>query len=120
MSPRREPLLYVYRWHRPPPAHKSAEQGHCRPRLPVRKLAGRWFVLRCRHPPRIHCHAMSDLTAFERLKLERLFRMESGYVLNFSNRTFFAFVLEATGRDIDEFQYGGGSKANRLRAFWRI
>jgi hypothetical protein len=63
---------------------------------------------------------MSDLTAFERLKLERLFRMESGYVLNFSNRTFFAFVLETTGRDIDDLKYGGGSKANRLRAFWRI
>lgn len=64
---------------------------------------------------------MSDLTAFEKLKLERLFRMESGYVLNFSNRTFFAFLLEATGCDIDdETKYGTGSKATRLRNFWRV
>jgi len=61
---------------------------------------------------------MSDLTAFEKLKLERLFRMESGYVLNFSDRTFFGFVLETTGRDIDDLKYGGLSKAKRLRNFW--
>src|SRR5438874_2024817 len=63
---------------------------------------------------------MSDLTPMERVKLERLFRMHSGYVLNFTNRTFFAFVVETTRRDIDDPRYGGGSKASRLRAFWQM
>jgi len=30
---------------------------------------------------------MTDLTAFERRKLEKLFGMGGGYVLNFSDRT---------------------------------
>ncbi len=43
---------------------------------------------------------MSDLTAIEKRKLEHLFGMASGYVLNFTNRTFEEFVLESTGRAI--------------------
>ncbi len=35
---------------------------------------------------------MSDLTSIEKLKLEKLFDMESGYVLDFSNRTFGNFI----------------------------
>ena len=64
---------------------------------------------------------MSDLVLIERTKLERQFQMGGGYVLNFSNRTFAEFVVESTGQDIDDakyVQYAGGSKANRLRAFW--
>lgn len=63
---------------------------------------------------------MSDLTSSDRRKLERLFEMSSGYVLDFSNRTFADFVEEQTGRDIydDAYSRSGGSKANRLRAFW--
>lgn len=63
---------------------------------------------------------MSDLTTIEKRKLERLFGMGSGYVLDFSNRTFEEFVLESTGRAIYDarYDYGSGSKANRLRAFW--
>jgi len=63
---------------------------------------------------------MSDLTFIEKSKLERQFGMGSGYVLNFSNRTFAEFVADSTGRDIDdaEYDYASGSKANRLRAFW--
>jgi Abortive infection C-terminus len=63
---------------------------------------------------------MSDLTAGERRKLEKLFQMGSGYVLDFSNRTFAEFIDEKTGRDIYEprYDYGSGSKANRLRGFW--
>src|SRR6266446_6857376 len=66
-------------------------------------------------------HGMSDMIAIERIKLQRLFDMGSGYVLDFSNSTFADFVMEATGRDIYEPKYeqGGGSKANRLRTFWR-
>jgi hypothetical protein len=47
--------------------------------------------------------------------------MGSGYVLNFSNRTFDEFVSDSTGRDIGDSKYnsGSGSKANRLRGFWR-
>ena len=63
---------------------------------------------------------MSNLTAGEKRKLERLFGMESGYVLGFSNRTFSEFVLDSTGREIynAKYEYGSGSKANRFRGFW--
>ena len=56
----------------------------------------------------------------EKRKLERLFGMGSRYVLEFSNRTFEEFVLDTTGRGIydEKYDYGSGSKANRLRAFW--
>jgi hypothetical protein len=65
---------------------------------------------------------MSDLTAVERAGLERVLRMEGGYVLNFSNRTFSDFVLYSTGLDIDDPKYRirGDSKANRLRSFWKL
>jgi hypothetical protein len=65
---------------------------------------------------------MSDLTSSEKRKLERLFRMGGGYVLNFMNRTFSEFVDEHTGRDIDDSRYcaSGASKANRLRGFWTV
>jgi len=63
---------------------------------------------------------MSNLTGSEKRKLERLLGMGSGYVLNFSNRTFAEFIDENTGRDIYDalYDYGSGSKANRLRGFW--
>jgi hypothetical protein len=63
---------------------------------------------------------MSSLTKIEKRKMERLFEMGGGYVLDFSNRTFAEFVLDSTGLDIysEQYAYGSGSKANRLRAFW--
>lgn len=63
---------------------------------------------------------MSDISSIDKLKLERLFEMGSGYVINFSNRTLQEFILENTGIDIydDKYDYASGSKANRLRAFW--
>lgn len=63
---------------------------------------------------------MSDLTLIEKRKLERALGMESGYVLNFTNRTFSDFFLDSVGIDIYEkkYNYGSGSKANRMRAFW--
>lgn len=63
---------------------------------------------------------MSDLTFLEKTKLEKLFQMGGGYVLDFSNRTLAEFVAESTGRDIYDakYEYASGSKANRLRAFW--
>lgn len=65
---------------------------------------------------------MSDLTRQERITLERLFKMEGGYVLNFSDRTFDDFVVDVTGRDPRDERYAanGTSKANRLRTFWKI
>lgn len=62
---------------------------------------------------------MSGLTFIERQKLEREFGMASGYVLNFSNRTFDEFFREIVGVDIYNQRYdkGSGSKANRMRAF---
>jgi len=46
--------------------------------------------------------------------------MRSGYVLDFSDRTFAEFVLDATGKKIFDaaYHHASGSKANRLRAFW--
>jgi hypothetical protein len=63
---------------------------------------------------------MSDLNFNERMKLEKLFEMGNGYVLDFSNRTLTEFVVESTGRNIYDAKYdhAGGSKANRIRAFW--
>lgn len=63
---------------------------------------------------------MSNLSSTEKRKIEKLFEMGSGYVLNFSDRTFQEFISENTGIDIDDskYKYEGRSKANRLRAFW--
>jgi len=63
---------------------------------------------------------VSDLTAVEKRKIERALGMGSGYVLNFSNRTFADFFLDSVGLDIDDekYDYASGSKANRMRAFW--
>ena len=55
---------------------------------------------------------MSDLAAIEKRKLERLLGMGSGYVLDFSNRTFQEFVLDSVVCDIydKKYNYGSGLK----------
>lgn len=65
---------------------------------------------------------MADLTSTEKLKLEKLLDMSGGYVLNFNNRTFDEFVLENVHVDIRQSRFDcfGSSKANRLRAFWKL
>ena len=65
---------------------------------------------------------MSDLSFIEKSRLEKLFDMGDGYVLNFSNRTFQEFVADSVQRNIydDKYSYASGSKANRLRAFWDL
>ncbi len=58
---------------------------------------------------------------------EKLFEMESGYVLDFSNGTFNNFVRDSVGIDVYDELYlknveksqGSSSKANILRYFWR-
>ena len=53
--------------------------------------------------------------------IERVFSMEGGYVLDFSNRTFAEFFHEELGVDIDDPRWAvqGGSKAKRLRYYLR-
>jgi hypothetical protein len=65
---------------------------------------------------------MSDLSNIEKRSLEKLFGMGSGYVLDFSNRTFEEFILDSIGKSIYDSKYdnASGSKANRLRAFWSV
>jgi hypothetical protein len=56
---------------------------------------------------------MSDLTGIEKLKLEKFLDMGSGYVLDFSNKTFQEFILNCLGIDIydDKYYYASGSMA---------
>jgi hypothetical protein len=65
---------------------------------------------------------MSDLSLIEKKILEHFLGMSSGYVLDFSNRTFEEFVLESTGKEIfnEKYNYASSSKANRLREFWKV
>ena len=65
---------------------------------------------------------MTKLSFIEKNKFEKLFGMKSGYVMDFSDRTFQEFVGDAVGIDIydEKYNYGSGSKANRLRGFWEV
>ena len=65
---------------------------------------------------------MSSLNMRDKRILEKLLEMDSGYVLNFSDRTFGEFILEAVDIEIhsDEYTIHGSSKAKKLRAFWEI
>jgi len=62
---------------------------------------------------------MADLTFIEKSNFENFLGMKSGYVLEFSDRTFQEFVADTIDIDIyeEKFNYASGSKANRLRAF---
>lgn len=64
---------------------------------------------------------MSSLTTNEKQILEKLFQMGGGYVLNFSDRTIGEFFFDDVGINIydEKFNYGSGSKANRVRGFWQ-
>ena len=63
---------------------------------------------------------MSTLEYQEKRKLEALFGMSSGYVLNHSDRTFGNLVGDVAGIDIhaEEYCSKGSSKANKFRVFW--
>jgi TIR domain len=63
---------------------------------------------------------MSSLTVREKRVLETFLQMSGGYVLDLSNKSFQEFIFDSTGLDIDVDEVGGaGSKANRLRYFWK-
>lgn len=65
---------------------------------------------------------MSTLSVADRHILENHLDMASGYVLNFSDRTFGEFVLESVGLDIhaEKYTVSGASKANKLRTLWKV
>ena len=65
---------------------------------------------------------MSQIKSIDMLFLDKLLEMESGYVLNFSDRTFANFFAEELNIDIDDPLYAqnGGSKGKRLRRFLQI
>lgn len=64
---------------------------------------------------------MARFSFIEQKKFEELFGMNSGYVLDFSDRTFQEFVQDAVHINIydEKYNYHSGSKANRLRGYWR-
>lgn len=64
---------------------------------------------------------MADITRIENLKLEKIFDMQGGYVLDFSNRTLNDFVLETINIELysDKYSDRGDSKANRIRTIWQ-
>lgn len=65
---------------------------------------------------------MSSLRTSDKKILEKLFRMESGYVLNFSDRTMEEFFKEEFKISVYDKKYDSDSrtrsKANRLRSIW--
>lgn len=66
---------------------------------------------------------MAKLTTVEKQILEKLLQMNSGYVLNFSDRTMGEFFRDDIGIDIYDKKYNiyaSGSKANRIRGFWTL
>jgi hypothetical protein len=65
---------------------------------------------------------MANVTPIEMMSVAKLFQMELGYVLEFSNPEFDAFVYDAVGIDITEEKYksNGTSKAKRLKAFIKL
>jgi len=65
---------------------------------------------------------MNKLKLSDRRFLEEIFAMGSGYVLNFSDRTFAEFFENELSINIDDPKYrsNGTSKAKRLRAFLQI
>src|SRR3989344_3718403 len=63
---------------------------------------------------------MANLTTLEKQIFEKLFQMNGGYVLNFSDRTMGKFFRDDIGVDIynQKYNYASGSKANRMRGLW--
>lgn len=62
---------------------------------------------------------MSNIRPIDMMFLDDVFEMGSGYVLNFSDRTFAQFFLGELEVDIDDpiYSQNGGSKGKRLRCF---
>ncbi len=65
---------------------------------------------------------MANLKQTDILLLEKIFEMDGGYVLKFSNTSFQRFIFNVCKIDIYESKYAayGDSKAKRLHVFWQI
>lgn len=65
---------------------------------------------------------MAALKTIDKQILERLFQMGGGYVLDFSYRTIGEFFTDEWGIDFfdEKYNYASGSKANRMRGFWKV
>lgn len=65
---------------------------------------------------------MSSLSMLDKRKLEDLFGMSTGWVLDFTDSSFSDFFRTTCNIDIDDGKYKtkGASKAKRLRMFWNI
>jgi len=65
---------------------------------------------------------MSKLKTKEKQILEKLFQMGGGYVLNFTDRTIGEFFRDSLNVDFSakEYDYGSGSKANRMRGLYAV
>ncbi len=65
---------------------------------------------------------MAQLKETEKLILEKIFNMQGGYVLDFTNSKLQQFISNTFNIDIYSSRYSiyGDSKAKRLRAFWDI
>jgi hypothetical protein len=63
---------------------------------------------------------MANISQIEKLKLGKVFSMDGGYVLDFTNSSFQRFIYDIAKVDIYNSRYEkyGNSKANRLRALW--
>jgi len=57
---------------------------------------------------------MANLTTIEKQILEKLFQMNGGYVLNFSDRTMGEFFRDDVGIDIYSQKYNYASGSNLL------
>lgn len=63
---------------------------------------------------------MANLKFLDKSSLESIFD-NNGYVLNFCNRTFAEFFKDYNiNIDDNKYFHNGGSKMNRLRAFWEL
>lgn len=67
-------------------------------------------------------HPATAFRSIDRRLIDDIFEMGSGYVLDFSDRTFAEFFEEELGIDIDHphYQAEGTSKAKRLRFFLKV
>jgi hypothetical protein len=65
---------------------------------------------------------MKNLSFTNKSLLEKYLEMQSGYVLDFTDRTFGLFVVDSVGVDIhdEKYQTHGTSKANKLRTFLQV
>ena len=65
---------------------------------------------------------MSSLKYWEIRSLEKALEMHSWFVLDFSDRTFWDFILDHTSLNIHDQKYSETwtSKAKKLRSFWSI